>query len=155
MIAVCFIMLALATGQEDTPIQQKQAQRLTAGYIIQKLPNRCRANGSFMLAAFMCVSWLTVQYTGNSRCMAPCICQHVMVHVMQCVLRVFPLQDLEQVYWQPGNGAAFLDLVQQLTGRCVQQHLMPEYGMHIRSTALSETLSDMLLRHGWHIQVFL
>ena len=26
-------------------------------------------------------------------------------------------QDLEEVYWRPGNGAAFLDLVQQLTGQ--------------------------------------
>ena len=25
-------------------------------------------------------------------------------------------KDLEEVYWRPGNGAAFLDLVQQLTG---------------------------------------
>lgn len=26
-------------------------------------------------------------------------------------------KDLEEVYWRPGNGAAFLDLVQQLTGQ--------------------------------------
>lgn len=26
-------------------------------------------------------------------------------------------RDLEEVYWRPGNGAAFLDLVQQLTGQ--------------------------------------
>lgn len=25
-------------------------------------------------------------------------------------------KDVEEVYWRPGNGAAFLDLVQQLTG---------------------------------------
>lgn len=28
-------------------------------------------------------------------------------------------QDLEEVYWRPGNGAAFLDLVQQLTGEAL------------------------------------
>lgn len=26
-------------------------------------------------------------------------------------------QDLEEAYWRPGNGAAFLDLVQQMTGQ--------------------------------------
>lgn len=28
-------------------------------------------------------------------------------------------QDVEEVYWRPGNGAAFLDLVQQLTGEAL------------------------------------
>lgn len=28
-------------------------------------------------------------------------------------------QDVEEVYWRPGNGAAFLDLVHQLTGEAL------------------------------------
>lgn len=28
-------------------------------------------------------------------------------------------QDVEEVYWRPGNGAAFLDLVKQLTGEAL------------------------------------
>ena len=28
-------------------------------------------------------------------------------------------KDVEEVYWRPGNGAAFLDLVQQLTGEAL------------------------------------
>lgn len=28
-------------------------------------------------------------------------------------------QDLEEIYWRPGNGTAFLDLVQQLTGEAL------------------------------------